>query len=74
MRRLGIITNITYSGLLLVRADFAPRIGEMVLDSRDKMLGTVARVFGPTNAPFVTIRPSENKTSLSVVGKELFLR
>lgn len=73
MRRLGVITDITYSGFLLVRADFAPRIGENVLDSRKKKIGRVTRVFGPTKAPFVTIRPSERKTSLSLVGQELFL-
>ncbi|MFQ5885491.1 MAG: H/ACA ribonucleoprotein complex subunit GAR1 [Thermoplasmata archaeon] len=74
MRRLGVITDIAYSGLLLVRADFAPKIGEKVLDSRKKKMGTVIRVFGPTKAPFVTVKPSERKTSLSLVGQELFLR
>lgn len=73
MRRLGVVTDITYSGFLLIRADFAPRIGEKVIDSRKKKIGTVTRVFGPTKAPFVTIKPSEKKTSLSLVGREIFL-
>ncbi|MFQ6059712.1 MAG: H/ACA ribonucleoprotein complex subunit GAR1 [Thermoplasmata archaeon] len=73
MRRLGVITDITYSGHLLVEADFAPQIGEIVLDSRKRKLGEVVRVFGPTKAPFVTIKPSEKKTSFDLVGKELFL-
>jgi RNA-binding protein len=74
LRRLGVVTDITYSGLLLVRADFAPKIGEKITDSRKRKIGRVTRVFGPTRAPFVTIRPSERKTSLSLVGQELFLK
>ncbi len=73
MRRLGVITDITYSGLLLVRAEFAPKRGEVVLDPRKRRVGAVARVFGPTKAPFVTIRPSEKKTTLDLIGSELFL-
>jgi RNA-binding protein len=73
LRRLGVITDITYSGLLLVRAEFAPRKGEIVLDPRKRKIGAVTRVFGPTKAPFVTIRPSEKKTPLDLIGSELFL-
>jgi rRNA processing protein Gar1 len=73
LRRLGVITDITYSGLLLVRAEFAPKIGERVLDPRKRGVGAVTRVFGPTKTPFVTIRPSEKKASVDLIGKELFL-
>ncbi|MCK5292435.1 MAG: hypothetical protein KAR39_10525 [Thermoplasmata archaeon] len=73
MRRLGVITDITYSGLFLVRAEFAPKKGGIVLDPRKRRVGTVTRVFGPTKAPFVTIRPSEKKTTLDLIGSELFL-
>lgn len=73
MRRLGVITDITYSGLLLVRAEFAPKKGETVLDPRKRRIGAVTRVFGPTKAPFVTVRPSGKKTQLDLIGSELFL-
>lgn len=73
MRRLGVITDITYSGLLLVRAEFAPKVGEKVLDPRKRGVGAVTRVFGPRRSPFVTIRPSEKNASLEMIGRELFL-
>ena len=73
LRRLGVVTDITYSGLLLVRAEFAPRIRDIVLDPRKRKVGAVTKVFGPTRSPFVTIKPSEKKVSLELIGKELFL-
>jgi RNA-binding protein len=73
LRRLGVITDITYSGLLLVRAEFAPRTGDIVLDPRKRRVGAVTRVFGPTKAPFVTIRPSGKKATLDQIGMEMFL-
>jgi len=73
LRRLGVISNITYSGLLLVRAELTPKIGDTVLDPRKRKVGNVTKIFGPTESPFVTIKPSEKKASLDLIGKELFL-
>lgn len=73
MRRLGVITDITYSGLLLVRAEFVPKTGDIALDPRKRRVGAVTRVFGPTKAPFVTIEPSGKKATLDLIGMEMFL-
>jgi rRNA processing protein Gar1 len=73
LRRLGVITDVTYSGLYLVRAEFAPRVRDIVLDPRKRKIGIVTKVFGPTRSPFVTIKPSEKKATLDLIGKELFL-
>ena len=59
LRRLGVVLHMSKNtGNLILRAEFAPRVGEKVLDSKLRVVGTVFDVFGPVSRPYVSVRPS----------------
>lgn len=70
MRKLGVVRNLSYKGDVLVKASFAPRVGEDVLDARRRPLGRVRRVFGPVEAPYVTVEPYR-EPSLGIIGSDV---
>ncbi len=73
LKRLGVVLHVSKNtGNLILRAEFAPRVGERVLDSRLRVVGTVFDVFGPVSRPYVSVRPSvEGAESLG--GKPLYV-
>lgn len=72
MQRLGVVENIAYDGLLLVRARFAPPPGAKVLDGRSRALGRVKRVFGPVAEPYVAVEPLKPPTP-ALMGTEVYI-
>jgi rRNA processing protein Gar1 len=48
----------TTSRGLVVRADQAPKMGQMALDSKGKRIGSVSDIFGPVKSPYVVIKPA----------------
>ena len=72
---LGHVKGLGYDGKLIVKGKFAPRISLKVIDNSKRVVGTVARVFGPVKSPYISIKPLKNqKPSLEMVGKELYVR
>ncbi len=57
MEYLGDIETITHDGRIVVRAVSAPDVNNAVFDAREHRIGTVKRVFGPVDSPYVTILP-----------------
>ena len=57
MQFLGQVETVTNDGKLVVRAVNTPEINNTVYDSRERKIGTVKRVFGPVDSPYVTIAP-----------------
>ncbi len=72
MRSLGHVENIAYDGSVLVRAEFAPPRGAVVVDRRKRPVGRVVKVFGPVRGPFATVRP-EGKPTMALIGSEVFI-
>ncbi len=72
MQKMGVIQNVSYKGDLLVKAVFAPRVGQEVLDGRKTSLGRVRRVFGPVAAPYVTVEP-QGEPSLGLLGSDVWV-
>ena len=72
MKRLGVVENITYDGTVLVRSEFAPAVGQGVVDKRRRPLGRIVRVFGPVHEPFASLRTS-GPASPALVGAEVYL-
>ena len=72
MKRLGVVENLSYDGTVLVRTDFAPTPGSLVLDRDQKPVGSVIKIFGPVKQPFAALRPSA-KPTLGLVGSEVFI-
>jgi len=73
LKRLGIVLHRSKNtGNLILRAEFAPKVGEKVLDSRLKVVGKVFDVFGPVSRPYVSVRPTVKRPE-SYRGKPLYM-
>lgn len=57
MQFLGEIETITNDGKIVIRAVTAPEVNNAVFDNRDRKIGTVKRIFGPVDCPYVTVVP-----------------
>jgi len=50
-----------------------PDIGTQVFDSNKKQIGTVKRVFGPVDGPFVTVAVDDAAVLSNLKGKDLYI-
>ena len=56
-RRLGTVLHASSSsGNLILKAETTVRIGETVLDSRGRKVGTIFDLFGPVSNPFTAVK------------------
>jgi len=71
--RVGTLSHISSSsGNLILRAERQVKIGEPIADSRGKQIGHVFDVFGPVEAPFISVK-TRLKDPEKLVGKDLYL-
>ncbi len=69
---LGDVETVSGEGRFVVKAVASPEINETVFDSDGKRLGTVKRIFGPVEGPYVTVS-ADAKVSLSdIAGKKVY--
>jgi len=74
MRRLGRILHAN-KGNLIARAEHVPKLGIKVHDQRKKSIGRVSDIFGPTDAPYIAIKPVSNlnpRDLSSLINKEVY--
>ncbi len=62
MEQLGIVRELSHTGLLVVRGRYAPAIGSKVLDRSKRPIGVVKRIFGPVERPYLSVRPKTKDT------------
>ncbi|UCE37058.1 MAG: H/ACA RNA-protein complex protein Gar1 [Thermoplasmata archaeon] len=75
MQELGLIKGLGYDGNLLVLGKLTPKLNSKVVDNSKKIVGTVTRVFGPVDSPYISIKvPKNQKPTLDIVGKVVYLR
>ena len=72
MELLGCIETVSGEGRFVVKADTVPDINETVFDDKGKRMGTVKRVFGPVEGPYVTVS-AENGMDLKQAVKAILL-
>ena len=72
MKKLGTVKNIIHDGTILLEAEETSRPGTPIYDSRGEMVGTVARVFGPVNKPYVSVKPKGQFDALSIMNSSLY--
>lgn len=45
------------------------------MDNSMRILGTVKRVFGPIESPYISVKPPKNyRPSLDIVGKDVYIK
>ncbi len=72
--RLGTVLHLSNSsGNLILEVNNEAKIGEDVLDSGGKKVGTIFDLFGPISNPFVAVKPRID-TPERLLGEDLFLR
>lgn len=73
-RMLGTTSHLSSSsGNLILKAENKAKIGDAVLDSVGKRIGTVSDLFGPVSNHFVAVKPGIDDPK-RYVGEPLFLR
>ena len=71
--RVGTISHVSSSsGNLILKGECQVKIGEPISDSRGKHIGQVFDVFGPVEAPFISVK-TRIKDPERLVGKDLYL-
>ena len=73
MKKLGTVKNVIHDGTILLRASETPAPGTKVYDLRGAEVGKVARVFGPVNEPYVSLRPKARTDNIGLLGTTLYL-
>jgi RNA-binding protein len=75
MEFLGIVDGTADSGIAVVRGtENIPDIGNPVFDPAGNKIGTVKRIFGPINEPFVTVAVDDVAVLRGLGGKELYTK
>jgi len=69
---LGIVEDVSHEGLIIVRSDGAPEHGNAVYDAKQKRIGTVKRVFGPVDRPYVSVTPVDRTILTNISGKKVY--
>lgn len=74
MKYLGNVDRVGYNGLLIVRSDFTPPLGEAVFGRGSAMIGKVKCIYGPVARPYLMVQPNPGADLLRLVGAELYVR
>jgi len=69
---LGVVEDVSHEGLIIVRSDDAPEYGNRVYDAKRNMVGTVKRVFGPVDGPYVSVVPADKAVLKNITGKKVY--
>lgn len=72
MEFLGTVEEITTEGRIVVKGVAAPEPGDSVFDSKQKRIGTVRRIFGPVDSPYVSVVPSDKTVLANITGKKTY--
>ena len=72
MRRIGQVLHISPGGKAVVKAETTPRIGETAFDEKNRQVGKIFDIIGPTVSPYVEVSLSV-EDSQSVVGGFLYV-
>ena len=73
MEFLGIVDGTADNGIaIVIGTENIPDIGNPVFDSAGNKIGTVKRIFGPVDKPFITVAVGSAAVSKGLKGKELY--
>ena len=70
---LGVVEDVTGEGIIIVRGEMTPEYGNSVYDSKQKNIGSVKRIFGPVDKPYVSVVPADRSVLMNITGKKLYI-
>jgi len=69
---LGVVEEVTHDGNIIVRGTVTPEYGNTVYDSKKNKIGSVKRIFGPVDSPYVSVAPADKTVLKSISGKNVY--
>ena len=72
MDLLGDVETVSGEGRFVIKAASVPEINETVFDSKGKRLGTVKRIFGPVEGPYVTVSAERDAAMSDIIGMKVY--
>jgi RNA-binding protein len=72
MECLGIVETVSGEGRFVVKAETTPEIEDPVFDSKGGRIGSVKRIFGPVDGPYVTVVAADKSILSNIAGKRVF--
>jgi len=69
---LGVVEEVTSDGRMIVIGETAPEIGDSVFDTKKKHIGSVKRIFGPVDKPYVSVVPADKAVLKDISGKKVY--
>ena len=73
MKRLGKVSHVSSHKMLILKSEFAPRIGDTVVTKNLTEIGKVSDVFGPVSEPYVAVKPKDRTNLDSLIGQILYI-
>lgn len=71
---LGVVEEVGTDGNFVVRGVTTPDIGNPVFDSKERKIGSVKRVFGPVDGPYVSVTPFDKSILTNATGKKVYFK
>ena len=72
MDPLGTVDEIFPDGRIVARGGTIPDVGNPVYDQKERKIGMVKRIFGPVNAPYVTVQLDRKEDAPELKGKPIY--
>lgn len=72
LNEIGTISHITSTNKLIVPSNKTPRIGSLLVNSKNKPIGKISDIFGSTKSPYISIKTG-NRFKKAVPGDKVFL-
>lgn len=73
MKRLGEVLHISSHKMLILRSNFTPKIGDVVVTKDLTEVGKISDVFGPVSRPYIAVKPNDTSSLDSLIGKPLYI-
>lgn len=74
MECLGIVETVSGEGRFVVKADSVPETNDPIYDSKGTKIGTVKRIFGPVDGPYVTVTATDRSVLTDITGKRVYYK
>lgn len=72
MEFLGIIDEITDKKIVVICTSDVPDLGNPVFDSNNKKIGSIKRIFGPVEEPYISVAIDDGTAVKVKKGGELY--
>lgn len=72
MECLGFVETVSRDSRFVVRTEAVPELNTPVYDSEGKKIGSVKRIFGPIEEPYVTVIADDVSVLTNIVGKKIY--